>query len=204
MANMIEQLQAYVYTDEEKIFFENLLPWESRYWKQKGKIMVQFKESIKNDLLFKQKYCCYYCERIIYNTAGIPEREHFADKKTYPQYMFTPTNIVLACHSCNEVIEGKGNYDVIDNTNTLIGCSDKDYKLLKFIIPHPYYDKKSDHIEFDGEKWIIKNCSDKGDNMWKLFPGLSFELLKKKIHDNPLIPNSEVEKLFEEITGYPY
>lgn len=201
MANKINKLIPYSYTVKENEFLHSLIPWKIEYWnkKKQTKTMKEFKENIKNDMLVKQGYRCYYCEKRFYCEVGNPEREHFADKDKYSEYMFLPENLVLACHTCNEFVNGKGTYDSVFRPHLPYYL----YQENTFKLPHPYFDNKSDHIEYDGEKWIVKNGSSKGDQMWKLFPSLSTALLKKQIKDNPLISGSDEDLLLKRILDHP-
>ena len=63
-------------------------------------------------------------------------REHIASQSSYPNYIFHPENLVLACYDCND-FKGKSN---------TIANDAEDYETTTFLILHPYRDNYGDYI----------------------------------------------------------
>lgn len=130
---------------------------------RKNRDAVRFK--IKDKLIKIQGRYCIYCGLHEEHCGGL-EREHIAPKGTdsYPQFMFEPENLCLACHHCN--VDLKREEDTISRTSSV-------YKKNKFTIVHPYLDDFAKHIEFaikDGDVLIIsKPRSKKGKKTIELF-----------------------------------
>lgn len=120
---------------------------------------------IKNKLIKIQNSYCIYCG-LHEEHCGRLEREHIAPKgiKSYPEFMFEPQNLALACHHCN--VDLKGEYDTISKKS-------KTYSKCKFSIVNPYIDEIDKHIIFavaNGKtllKWAPR--SRKGKAHIKLF-----------------------------------
>lgn len=106
----------------------------------------QLVSSIKDKLIKIQGNYCIYCG-LHEDHCGVLEREHIAPKGSgsYPQFMFEPENLCLACHHCN--------FDLKGEENTIYRAS-AIYAKNKFSIVHPYFDDYNLHIEH-----LIKNGS---------------------------------------------
>lgn len=121
--------------------------------------------SIKHKLLKIQDNYCIYCG-LHEKHCGRLEREHIAPKgkASYPEFMFEPQNLTLACHHCN--VELKSEYDTMSHKF-------KSYSKCKFKIVHPYFDPLEKHIIFavKNGKALLKAApySRKGKNHIKLF-----------------------------------
>ena len=102
----------------------------------KFRIRSRLDEAQKNN--FDNQLRCAYCGSVMGVTSS-PEIEHIANKARYPQFMFYPVNLVLACHLCN-FPEKKGQKDVISVYN----CN---YKLCEFTIVHPILDDRTQFIK---------------------------------------------------------
>lgn len=120
---------------------------------------------IRAKLILIQGHYCIYCG-LHEDHCGELEREHIASKgiKAYPQFVFEPENLCLACHHCN--FELKKEFDTITKPSPT-------YKNNKFNIVHPYFDNFSDHIQFlveNGKALISKKPrSRKGKKTIDLF-----------------------------------
>ncbi|GAB3309436.1 hypothetical protein ACFQT0_17895 [Hymenobacter humi] len=124
----------------------------------------KMKDDIKNKLTNIQGNYCIYCG-ITFRLVGISEREHIADKATYPQFVFKNQNLALACHYCNGFAK-KG------TQNTVAELHDE-YDKCKFLIVHPYLDDIHKHIEFISKEYKVlmrpKDGSVKGANTIEMF-----------------------------------
>lgn len=117
-----------------------LKPWNGSFWNNDE--LKELKTEIRTHLLKEQDNRCAYCGNNFFVTSS-SEIEHIAPKggevrKLYPQFTFTPYNLVLACTLCNSPIK-KGSKKTIDKLNI-------NYKKCKFNIIHPYFDEPSDHL----------------------------------------------------------
>jgi uncharacterized protein (TIGR02646 family) len=158
------------------------------------------KHEISKKLLEKHGPRCIYCER--YFLAEKNEIDHLAHKGNYYQYTFITTNLFYACNYCNSMIKNQ--------RNTIVGLPNKNYKLNKFYIVHPYFNNPSNELKYqDGDRiyfdWV--NCSDLGKSTIKFWgwDGFIYTNLRAKIilqeRLNPL--TSEEEKLLiQEIIAY--
>lgn len=137
----------------------------------KLKSINSLKHNIKDYLLRKQFLRCYYCEGEFYkNRTGVgePTIDHIADKGTYPLFLYTPKNLVLACKECNG-FNKKGTENVISENS-----STTDYNIFTsqdFIIIHPYLDRKENHMEYieHANIWRVVNNSPKGKETIRMF-----------------------------------
>jgi uncharacterized protein (TIGR02646 family) len=157
----------------EQTVIDGLKPLQGGEWegKLKSGCTVKRKERnavvtlIKQKLLKIQGNYCIYCG-LHEKHCGRLEREHIAPKgkTSYPEFMFEPQNLALACHHCN--VDLKGEYDTITNKS-------KSYSKCKFNIVHPYFDPIEKHIVFavKNGKALLKAApySRKGKSHIKLF-----------------------------------
>lgn len=124
------------------------------------------KKKLKTKLIKIQGKYCIYCGIHEDYCGSKLQREHIAPKgkKHYPNFVFEPENLCLACYKCN--IELKGQKDVASGEKSI-------YKKNKFSIIHPYFDNFDDHIElkFVNGQVLIKRkpYSRKGKQTIKLF-----------------------------------
>lgn len=155
------------YSKKQKKIVNKLKPWNGSFW---GNAEVEgLKKEIKCYLLKIQDKRCAYCGNKFGVTSN-PEIEHIAAKGgdarlIYPQFTFTPYNLVLACHLCNSPVK-KGQHRVISRL-------DINYRKCEFDIIHPYFDDPSDHllemVSPDGKSIIYAYKSEKGLKNIKMF-----------------------------------
>ncbi|WP_051891128.1 HNH endonuclease [Chryseobacterium sp. JM1] len=152
---------------------------------------------IKTKLETIQGHYCIYCG-LHKNHCGPLEREHIAPKghKSYPQFMFEPTNLALACHHCNYDLKKEQN--TISKLNTL-------YSKCTFNIVHPYFDNIERHISFVTKNGQIliksKPYSRKGRNYINLFELDSVHKTEKRsglLIVNEVTTLKKYDKLLEE------
>lgn len=157
------------YTKKQKKVINKLKPWSGSYWSLKSEDINKVRKHIYNYLVANQVNRCAYCGNC-FNITSNAEIEHIAAKggsvrKIYPEFTFTPLNLVLACHLCNSPIK-KGQIKVVDTWN-------QNYKACTFKIVHPYFDNPEDHLEeclsSDGEGLIYMHKSSKGENTIQVF-----------------------------------
>lgn len=157
------------YSKNQKRVLNKLKPWSGEYWSLKSSDIEKIKNHIKNYLAINQGDRCAYCGNK-FNITSAPEIEHIAAKggaieTIYPEFTFTPLNLVLACHLCNSPIK-KGKKKVIKN---LV----QNYSHCTFTIIHPYFDDPEDHLQEhinnDGTGIIYGYKSLKGKNTIDMF-----------------------------------
>jgi uncharacterized protein (TIGR02646 family) len=150
-------------------YLDSLKPYCSGYWDIQTHQMKDVKNKINSDLnVIQENNKCAYCGLELNETCG-PEIDHIAPKGKkrdgtilYPQFMFEPKNLALACHRCN--FENKKIYDSIQTFND-------NYAECSFKIVHPYFDDPLQHLDWvdNRTKILIIGLSDKGRETIKLF-----------------------------------
>lgn len=155
--------EPYLPTEEEKLAVQELVDKGliAADWDSRKKYVMNFKKNLRKDIYEKQNKLCAYC-RIHVPAACVPMPiEHIVYKDNYPQWMFLPENLCIACPTCNIY---KGATDVLTNPQI------RTYPITSdgFKIIHPLYDRYSDHIELIGGilyrgktskgKFTIKTC----------------------------------------------
>ena len=113
---------------------------------------------------FDNQLRCAYCGSVMRITSS-PEIEHIANKARYPEFMFYPLNLVLACHLCN-FPEKKGQQNIIS-------VYDNNYKLCQFTIVHPILDDRTQFItnlvDHSDGTLILTSDEPKGKETIKMF-----------------------------------
>ncbi|ODJ68503.1 hypothetical protein BFR45_04055 [Brochothrix thermosphacta] len=155
------------YSKKQKRLVNKLKPWNGSFWDNKE--VKDLKKELRIYMLKMQDGRCAYCGNEFGVTSN-SEIEHIAAKGgnnrlIYPQFTFTPYNLVLACHLCNSPVK-KGQIKVINRLSI-------NYKSCDFDIIHPYFDNPSDHllemIDSDDKGLIYAYRSVKGLNTLKMF-----------------------------------
>lgn len=136
MLNLKETLEL---TDEQKNIIQSLEPLTKECW---DKHETKLRKAIRSSLISLQNNFCVYCGCPVH---GLEDVEHIAHKATYPQFLFTPKNLVYSCKMCNQTY--KGRTDIVVHV-------DSDYEKCSFSIVHPYLDDV-DHF-FDTTKIAIQ------------------------------------------------
>ena len=99
----------------------------------------------------------HYCRTKI-NFKGYKEPiEHIVDKDDYPQWMFKPENLALACDECNT---RKGRKDTLRKPHR--GSAALPIGSNFYRIVHPHYDNYEDHIEIEDDLFYRAITKDKG------------------------------------------
>lgn len=162
------------YSNTQQTFIDSLKPFQGNEWdksfkgsgRRRGSQITRdrLKGAIRVKLLEIQYPHCIYCgfhEKIV----GHLQREHIAPKDLYRDFVFTETNLVLACASCNGFLK-KSSLNTVSAFNT-------DYSKCKFKIIHPYRDRYQDHyiFRFSNKELVISpvKYSRKGKNTIAMF-----------------------------------
>lgn len=100
----------------------------------------KIKKIIKGNLNRLQGHFCAFCGLDL-RTRGA-QIEHIAPKAPhlYPQFMWEPKNLILACPLCNGFAK-KSTYDSISTLDTR-------YSNCHFKIVHPYFDNPTHHFRY--------------------------------------------------------
>lgn len=163
-------------------------------WNSRGVPVRSFKKAVHDQGLVIQGERCAWCTLFIGERGRrTAHRDHIAPKATYPQWTFTPKNLVLACEYCN-------GFAVKSDLDTVAAVAQA-YEASTFHLVHPYIDAPEDHIEFTlavQDRGVVvraKNGSAKG--VWTIThlkldsPGLTQERAKDALmeEDRAALPD---------------
>lgn len=111
---------------------------------QHRQLVNKFRAEVKDHYFWHQGYRCCYCSTELQQNARVYDAEHILDKSTFPEFMFNPENIAVACVICNTHKSAKS---VLTNETmrpATIPSLSTDYKIL-----HPHFDEWDHHLSFD-------------------------------------------------------
>ncbi|EIW0149338.1 HNH endonuclease [Klebsiella pneumoniae] len=132
-----------------------------RVWEgTKGTISIIRKE-IRKHYLKEQGHLCAYCRMHNHTSHGLSwDIDHILPKDRYPQFLFQPLNLILACKECNGFKSNK--IPLMDENQFLRYKYPQDEK--QFSIIHPHFDRYSDNIEIEkvGNYYAYTYLTDKG------------------------------------------
>lgn len=148
-----------------------------------------FKNHVKEYYDDAQNGQCAYCRMKVSLATGFYHIEHIAPKSLYPQWMYEPLNLCLACPNCNSA----------KNSKDIISMSDVD-EIPRYsdayLIVNPHLDKYFEHIEIiDG--LLYRGITDKGKFTIKVCHLTRVELLAERAEK--LIEDSFNSGTFEKI-----
>lgn len=113
------------------------------------------KHRIKSHYISALGRRCSYCNRRIdIVDHDIWDLDHVFAKSLYPQWMFEPKNLVVACKPCNRA---KGEKDVRRGSARVNFPNRSD----SFRIVNPHFDRFEDHINVHG--YVYQAKSEKGE-----------------------------------------
>lgn len=148
-----------------------------------------FRRKIKQDIINQQGSICSYCGNVFGKTSP-GNIDHFLPKNEFPQFTFTPENLVLACENCNSSF--KGTYNPYESDN----CSN-DYPSEGFKIVHPILDEPSEHFEISTTGLYLIFKTDKAlesNRLFKLNNEGAIDGRARIINENKSIEISPVRK----------
>ena len=112
--------------------------------------------------------CCYCNQQILVDHMRAWDLEHVSSQARYPDFMFEPLNLALACIDCNVA---KRDEEVFSAPPPTGGYP---LESSAFLICHPHYDELSNHIAiFGGVLFVPLDNSPKGKftisacNLWR-------------------------------------
>ena len=157
---MISDSIVYSETSAELVARYNADPDKaSAYWGAEEVTTVR--QEIKAHYIGEQQHLCCYCGIPDPATHGLDwDVEHIVPQKRHPDFLFTQTNLGVACRECNVSKGAK---------ETLVDPSVSAYPSTSeaFRVVHPHFDEWSDHILRDHVtyasftekgRWTIKEC----------------------------------------------
>ncbi|WP_318486493.1 HNH endonuclease [Photobacterium leiognathi] len=117
---------------------------------------------VRNHYRIQQQGICAYCrQRVSLKSAANCHVEHIAPKSKYPQFMFEPKNLCVACADCNEI---KKEQETMGEEPDPICNGDDRVRYPRaassFYIVHPHFDDYDEHIEIFNGHYVDK--TDKG------------------------------------------
>lgn len=153
------------YFDEIKSYVDRYDLMDHSIWNNNETNILRTRKHIRSHYLIEQNYRCAYCRIQKKENHGMTwDVEHILPKSRYPEYLFEPFNLAIACKECNG---SKDNFDILRNKSRRV----KNYPTDSddFSIIHPHYDKHSDHIEvtvIEGKRRYRVLNNDKGKNTY--------------------------------------
>ena len=115
---------------------------DTRY--QHRKLVDKFRAEVKDYYFWHQGYRCCYCSTELQPNARVYDAEHILDKSGFPEFMFHPENIAVACVICNTHKSAKSVLSDDTVRPLTIPGATTDYKIL-----HPHLDEWEHHLSFD-------------------------------------------------------
>ncbi len=111
---------------------------------QRRQLVNRFRTEVKDHYFWQQRFRCCYCSTELQPNARVYDAEHILDKSGFPEFMFHPENIAVACVICNTHKSAKS--VLTDGTvrPQTIPDASTDYKIL-----HPHLDEWDHHLSFD-------------------------------------------------------
>lgn len=131
------------YIDDVKKYVDGYDFKNHSIWNENSDDIIRTRKCIRDHYLLEQNFCCAYCRIQKKEKHGMTwDVEHILPKSKYPEFLFEPLNLVVACKECNS---SKDDYDILQKKlpNRKIYPIDSE----NFSIIHPHYDKYSKHIE---------------------------------------------------------
>lgn len=131
------------YTGTVKDFVDGYDKKDHSIWNNTSGQVVDVRSVIRQHYLKEQAYCCAYCRIEKKESHGMTwDVEHILPKAIFPEYLFEPENLAVACKECNTP---KDDVNILANKSKVpekFPVRSKDY-----IIVHPHFDVYDHHFE---------------------------------------------------------
>lgn len=111
---------------------------------QHRNLVDKFRSEVKEHYFWHQANRCCYCSMELQPNARVFDAEHILDKSGFPEFMFHPENIAVACVICNTHKSAKSVLSDESVRPAIIPTESADYKIL-----HPHFDEWDHHLRFD-------------------------------------------------------
>lgn len=158
---IINQLNIIQYSDSSVLFISKYDGVSFNIWNTREGLIAKIRKEIREHYVKEQKYYCTYCRCEYFTTDGyVWTVEHILPKSKYPQFLFEPLNIAMACRDCNRAKNDE--VDIISEGVVVDEYYPSNGACFKLI--HPHYDKYSMHMELEaqGKRFIHRPLDDKG------------------------------------------
>lgn len=131
------------YTGSVKEFIDQYDRANHQVWNDTTGEIVNVRKHIRDHYLGEQAYRCGYCRIEKKESHGMAwDIEHILPKSIFPEFLFEPENLAIACKECNSPK---------DNGNILVKKIKKNSKFPNesnaYTIVHPHFDVHSEHFE---------------------------------------------------------
>lgn len=134
---------------------------DHKIWNSSKGDIVEVRKIIREHYLREQDFRCAYCRMQKKEKNGLTwDIEHILPKSVYPEYLFEPENLAIACKECNNPKDDLDTLSVELKSPVAYPVNPKDYKII-----HPHYDKYSENIEIvviEGKRLYIPLNGEKG------------------------------------------
>ncbi len=165
--NKILYLKPITFSDESKKYIDNYDLKNHKVWGDGSIEVKNIKKELKVHLKMQQFLKCVYCRETFSQTFDQSwDVEHILPQKEYPQFLFHPQNLALACKQCNHA---KLDKDILRG-----GCGENVFEYPDngkyYEIIHPFYDRYSNHLKVSkaGGKILYIPLTKKGLRTYKL------------------------------------
>jgi hypothetical protein len=121
----------------------NHLLWSDSKYRHKD-LVDKFRAEVKEHYFWHQGAKCCYCSMELQHHGRVFDAEHILDKFGFPEFMFHPENLAVACVICNT---HKSTKNILRDEKVQlqsIPTEQDDYKIL-----HPHLDEWNHHLRFD-------------------------------------------------------
>ena len=154
----------------------------------------ELKKNIRDYARIQQGNRCCYCKSVLPFDKGTTDIEHILPKKKYPNFVYEPKNLALACKTCNT---NKGEKEVLNKTDIKrYPSTSTNVKII-----HHHYDKYEDHIDIIGD-CVYYPISSKGQEtstickLWELV-----QVLKKS--RETYYKGKPIDKIMNDLMNLP-
>ncbi|WP_175866615.1 hypothetical protein [Burkholderia contaminans] len=117
--------------------------WSDGEYQNKN-LVEKFRAEVKEHYFWHQGARCCYCSMELQPHGRVFDAEHILDKSGFPEFMFYPDNIAVACVICNTHKSAKSVLTDGSVRPLSIPTESDDYKIL-----HPHLDEWDHHLHFD-------------------------------------------------------
>lgn len=131
------------YSGKIKSFVDGYDKIDYSIWNSTTGEIVNVRKHIREHYLMEQEYRCAYCRMEKKESHGMTwDIEHILPKSAFPEFLFEPENLAIACKECNTPK---------DKTDVLSASGQSPTKFPNngdaYAIVHPHFDTYSDHFE---------------------------------------------------------
>ncbi|MBZ7507809.1 HNH endonuclease [Klebsiella michiganensis] len=117
-----------------------------KIWNNTKGVITIIRKQIRRHYLNEQGKHCAYCRMYNHSSHGLSwDIDHILPKDKFPQFLFQPLNLILACRACN--IAKKDDVYLVDKSNVSkykYPHNSDDYEII-----HPHFDSYEDNISIE-------------------------------------------------------